>query len=166
VHLKQHENPIPCEQCNETFLTTGSLNEHKQDVHKDYKIKKKDPNDFSDIKLQEPLIITNQGLLQNAPRFSSVYNPTEGELMQRQYHCNYCTAVFKKSSHLKQHTRSHTGERPFVCFKCSKQFISRGSLNSHLRTHEGTRLFQCGECSLVFTTAGSVRRHMAVHQVG
>ena len=87
--IKQHENPIPCDQCSESFLTTGSLNEHKQVVHKDFKTKKKDLNDFSDIRLQEPLIITNQGLLQNAPRFSSVYNPTEGELMERQYHCNF-----------------------------------------------------------------------------
>ena len=50
AHLKQHENPIPCEQCSETFLTVGSLNEHRQSVHKVYKTKRKDLNDFSNIK--------------------------------------------------------------------------------------------------------------------
>ena len=84
--------------------------------------------------------------------------------MEHPYHCNYCSAVFKKSFHLKQHTRSHTEERPFICFKCSKQFIIHGSLNSHLRIHEDSRLFQCGKCNMVLTTARSVRRHMAVHQ--
>ena len=38
-------------------------------------------------------------------RFSSVYNPSPLEVGLRQYQCSYCTASFKKSSHLKQHTR-------------------------------------------------------------
>lgn len=68
AHMKAHENPIPCDLCSETFLTTGALNEHRQGVHKDFKAKRQTPYDYSDIKLAEPLIITNQGLMQNSPR--------------------------------------------------------------------------------------------------
>ena len=67
AHLKQHENPVPCDQCHQTFITTGALKEHKQLVHKEY-VKRQNPSDYSDIKLAEPLIITNQGLVQNSPR--------------------------------------------------------------------------------------------------
>ena len=72
AHLKNHENPVPCEMCSESFLTQGALNEHKEIVHKEYRNKKQTPYDYSDIKLAEPLIITNQGLLQNTPRYRLV----------------------------------------------------------------------------------------------
>ena len=83
---------------------------------------------------------------------------------KRQYHCEQCSATFKKSRNLKQHTISHIREKHFVCYKCRKQFISQGSLNNHQRGHEDSCMFQCGESNMVPTTAGSVRRHMAVHQ--
>ena len=34
AHLKQHDHPIECDMCTETFLTNGALNEHKHTVHK------------------------------------------------------------------------------------------------------------------------------------
>ena len=68
AHLKNHKNPVPCDLCTETFITTGALDEHKWTIHKDYRTRKQTPYEYSDIKLAEPLIITNQGLLQNTPR--------------------------------------------------------------------------------------------------
>ena len=73
AHLKNHENPVPCDICSETFITTGALNEHKENFHKEFRNKKQTPYEYSDIKLAEPLIITNQGLLQNTPRYIFAY---------------------------------------------------------------------------------------------
>ena len=34
AHLKQHDNPVPCDLCEETFISSGALKEHKHLVHK------------------------------------------------------------------------------------------------------------------------------------
>ena len=62
AHLKQHDNPLECDMCPETFLTNGALNEHKHTVHKEFK--KQSLYDYSDIKLAEPLVMTDEGLRQ------------------------------------------------------------------------------------------------------
>ena len=66
THIKQHTRSLNCEDCQESFLTAGALNEHKQSVHKKFSARKKEGDE---TRLQEPLIITQQGFIQNAPRY-------------------------------------------------------------------------------------------------
>ncbi|ETE72079.1 Zinc finger protein, partial [Ophiophagus hannah] len=59
---------------------------------------------------------------------------------KRSYRCEYCNKGFKKSSHLKQHVRSHTGEKPYKCQLCGRGFVSSGVLKSHEKTHTGDEI--------------------------
>lgn len=83
--------------------------------------------------------------------------------IDRPFKCHLCPLGFKRSSHLKQHLRSHTGEKPFTCEECKRSFVSNGVLRAHLKTHLGIREFRCTVCNSSFTTNGSLKRHMCTH---
>ncbi|KAF4792331.1 hypothetical protein TURU_122448 [Turdus rufiventris] len=114
--------PFACPHCDKKFRTSGHRKTHITSHFKHTELRKlrhqrkptkvrvgKSSGPVPDIPLQEPILITDLGLIQpiprNSPVFQNYFNNNFVNNAERPYKCYYCHRAYKKSCHLKQHIR-------------------------------------------------------------
>ncbi|XP_023237175.1 Krueppel-like factor 6 isoform X2 [Centruroides sculpturatus] len=118
------------------------------------------------------MVVTCSGLTNgNAGLVSCNLSPSDvysDSLRRRKVHkCDFegCDKVYTKSSHLKAHKRTHTGEKPYTCTweGCTWKFARSDELTRHYRKHTGQKPFKCQLCQRSFSRSDHLSLHMKRH---
>ncbi|XP_068211051.1 longitudinals lacking protein, isoforms H/M/V-like isoform X23 [Palaemon carinicauda] len=93
------------------------------------------------------------------------HHPPTGDVRAKTHHCPYCSYFTTKTTNLKDHILTHTGEKPFACQRCPFRCSQKNNLARHERIHTGEKPFVCHICQYQTAYKHSLKAHMVSHRV-
>ncbi|XP_046839186.1 zinc finger protein 782-like isoform X2 [Xenia sp. Carnegie-2017] len=116
------------------------------------------PPEYNPIDIRMSMFTT-----QSYPMMTRTLKEKEKRRAPKRFQCSQCEKSFGKSSHLRDHFRTHTGDRPYKCEHCDKAFTQYSNLRTHTRIHTGEKPYRCTHCNKRFTQAVTLRSHTRTH---
>ncbi|XP_046730413.1 zinc finger protein with KRAB and SCAN domains 7 isoform X1 [Silurus meridionalis] len=102
---------------------------------------------------------TENTVLSCDPNTARPINTETSENPRARYVCNTCGRKFTRTSDVRRHQLTHTGERPFRCAHCEKTFQHAWDLTKHCRKFHGEATFSCCLCPNQFVNFRSLTAH-------
>ncbi|XP_040921474.1 Krueppel-like factor 6a [Toxotes jaculatrix] len=117
--------------------------------------------------LHLPVKIRSGGVAKSSDKTGLICGDASPDGRRRVHRCHFngCRKVYTKSSHLKAHQRTHTGEKPYRCSweGCEWRFARSDELTRHFRKHTGAKPFKCSHCDRCFSRSDHLALHMKRH---